>query len=122
MINDFRDSMPDLRDPAKVKANFEQDGYLFFRGLLDPAKVLRVRSDVLHALASLGWTAEGTDPMDGVPDEVVRRESGADPNWIPGYIKIQSQFTFHELAHYDAIKRALAGVIDGDILVHPRSI
>ena len=43
----YVDSTPLLDDPAAIHARAEEDGHLFFRGLLDKAKVVNVRRQVI---------------------------------------------------------------------------
>jgi hypothetical protein len=111
----------DLLDrPEELVVRFEEKGYLFFRQLVDPATMRQVRHDVAHAIASAGWLAEGTDPMDAVPGPEIRRE--ADELWWPGYTAIQSQESFHRLAHDPAILGPISALVGDEVLVHPRKI
>lgn len=110
-----------LDDPEALRSRLAQHGYLFFRGLLDEGEVTTVRTDILHALAGVGWLAAGSDPADALPDDLIRVE--ADDNWWGGYQAIQKLESFHRLGHDDAlvgITRKLLG--EDDILVHPRKI
>ena len=104
----------------ELVARFREDGYLFFRGLVDRSTVMQVRHDVAHAIASVGWTAPGTDPMDALPGPDIRRE--ADEHWWPGYTAVQSQESFHRLAHDPALLRPIRVLAGDDVLVHPRKI
>jgi ectoine hydroxylase-related dioxygenase (phytanoyl-CoA dioxygenase family) len=121
MTAELIDATPLLEDPAALVEQFQRDGYLFFRGLVERQTVLDVRGDVARAIASVGWLAQGTDPTDAVPGPDIRRE--ADEHWWPGYAAIQSQESFHRLAHHPRLLepvRALAGT--DELLVHPRKI
>ena len=54
-------------DPATLRDQMEQDGYILLRGVLDPAKVLKARRRVMEQLASEDQLQPDTEVMDGVP-------------------------------------------------------
>jgi ectoine hydroxylase-related dioxygenase (phytanoyl-CoA dioxygenase family) len=118
-VGELRESSLSL-GPDELTGRFHQDGYLFFRRLLDPELVRSVRHDITHALAPLGWLAPGSDPIDAVPGELIRRE--ADENWWGGYAAIQSLESFHRLAHDPAVLAPVRVLAGEDVLVHPRKI
>lgn len=55
-------------DPAEIRRSFEENGYLLFKGALDPETVLRVRSDIAGVLQRQG----------------VMQEDSAEPRATPG--------------------------------------
>lgn len=122
MTADLRESTELLSDPDALRTRFAEDGYVFFRGLVDRQTVLDVRRDVANAIASVGWLAEGTDPIDAVPGPEIRRE--ADEHWWPGYTAWQRQESFHRLAYDPALLRPVSILVgaEDDVLVHPRKI
>lgn len=108
-------------DPVALRTQLAEDGYLFLPGLLDREAVLRVRRDLAETLASLGWLAEASDPMDAHPSpKAVREAFNAD--YFVAYQAIQSLQSFHELAHHPRLVAAAEAVIGEEILVHPRKI
>jgi ectoine hydroxylase-related dioxygenase (phytanoyl-CoA dioxygenase family) len=120
-MEEFTESSDLLDRPAELAARLADDGYVFFRGLLDRDRVLDVRRQVLDALAGQGWLAEGSDPADALPGELIRRE--ADENWWEGYTALQSVEAFHRLAHDERIVSTVRSLLGGDdVLVHPRKI
>ncbi|HAN28662.1 MAG TPA: hypothetical protein DCP75_13240, partial [Haliea salexigens] len=44
-----------LPDAPALRAQMEQDGYLFLRGLLPPDVLHAVREDVTGVLQAIGW-------------------------------------------------------------------
>src|SRR5581483_1806253 len=104
----------------ELTRRFHQDGYLFFRRLVDPELVWSVRRDIAHALAPLGWLAPDSDPVDAEPGDLIRREG--DANWWDGYTAIQSLESFHRLAHDPALLAPVRVLAGDDVLVHPRKI
>lgn len=124
-VLELRESSDCLSAPPTLRARLADDGYLFFRGLLDPTVVRRTRDEILTVLGELGWTARGTDPTEALPDTLVRREDVDDPNWWPAYARLQRCAAFHRLAHDRAIAEVIAALADlgaDDVLVHPRKI
>ncbi len=55
-------------DPAEIRRSFEENGYLFFKGALNPETVLRARSDIAAVLQRQG----------------VMQEDSAEPRAMPG--------------------------------------
>lgn len=122
MTAEFTESSALLDDPAALRARFAEDGYLFFRGLVPRDDVLEVRRDVAGAIASVGWLAAGSNPMDAVPGPEIRRE--ADERWFEGYAEWQRQESFHRLGHHPALLGPVAALVGSadDVVVHPRKI
>jgi hypothetical protein len=121
MTAELTDSTPLLDRPDALVEEFRQHGCLFFRGLVPADDVLAVRRDVAGAIASVGWLAPDTDPVDAVPGPEIRRE--ADEHWWPGYTAIQRLESFHRLAHHPALLRPVAALAGGEeLIVHPRKI
>jgi len=107
----------------ELRAQLDRDGYLFFRGLIEPAAVLATRAAVLGALHERGWLAEGAAVDDAVPSDLVRREeANTDPGFFEAYRAIQHLQQFHELAHDKAIVDVMRTILGEPLLVHPRKI
>lgn len=50
-----------LRDSSQLNARFHDDGYLFFRHVIDVAQVLRVKMDLVLSLARHHSGSSGSD-------------------------------------------------------------
>lgn len=66
-----------LDDPARLKARWDEDGYLFFRGVLDQDAVARAQAGCVKALVDMGVVDPGaTEPvwngrsLDGFPFKI----------------------------------------------------
>jgi 1-deoxypentalenic acid 11beta-hydroxylase len=59
-LDDFKIANDYLDDVAGLDATFQEDGYLFFRQVLDLGKVLEVQRDFLRVLQQQGIVAPGT--------------------------------------------------------------
>ena len=70
-------SSPDL-PIEELRHRFEEDGYLFLKGLLPRAAVQKVRQEYFEFLAPSGLLKPGTSPVDGIFD------TSKDRNQFPG--------------------------------------
>jgi ectoine hydroxylase-related dioxygenase (phytanoyl-CoA dioxygenase family) len=119
-VTELTESSP-FDDADILRKRFEEEGYLFLRGLIPPDDVLRVRADFVTALQSVGWVQEVSDQA--IPTSKARRESpDSGPEFFEGYIALQRLQSFHELGHHPRIREALGVLIPGDLLAHPRKV
>lgn len=73
----LRPSKPDL-PLDELRRRYNQDGYLFLKGVIPREDVLKVREDYFNFLAPSGVLKEGTTPAAGIFD------SSKDPALFPG--------------------------------------
>ena len=70
-------------DPAEplevLRERYRADGYLWLRGLLDPADVLDFRRRYFEAMGPTGLVAPGSDPVEGL-------YSGTEQRGLPGRV------------------------------------
>jgi hypothetical protein len=123
------DSSVDRHDGARLRQRFREDSFLFFRGLLDPAKVTEVRRAALQRLRTIGWLADDADPDAALPGPVPHHDRGMmngeaviDPGWRAGYQAVQSLESLHRLAHDDSLRAVLAHLLGERVVTHPRKI
>lgn len=122
-MREFVDSTALLGDRGALLARLDRDSHLFFRRLLDPEAVLEVRRAVVGVLDGLGWLAGGTDPLDAVAGPGATGEgSNPAPAFFEAYERVQRLQVFHELAHRRPLVDLAAGLVGGEVLVHPRKI
>ena len=48
-----------LADRDALRARLEDEGYLYFSGLIEPDRILALRHDILEILAARGWIVGG---------------------------------------------------------------
>ncbi|MER7108651.1 phytanoyl-CoA dioxygenase family protein [Streptomyces sp. NPDC000229] len=128
-LTPFEESTELLGHPDELRARAERDGYLFFRGLLDPEPILQLRSKVLGILSEHGLRAPDADPLDGrldlarlnqLPADRMRVDIGVTAEL---YAAMQRLPELHRLPHQPALLdlyRKLFGT--DDVFVHPRHI
>lgn len=72
-MNALLDSSPVLADPDAQRARALEDGYLFFRALIDPEKVARLRDLVIETAVELGFASPGVEDGSGPDRNHARR-------------------------------------------------
>ncbi|MFI6817483.1 phytanoyl-CoA dioxygenase family protein [Nonomuraea sp. NPDC050328] len=125
----FDDSTDLLGVPGELRARAERDGYLFFRGLLDPEPILELRSKVLDVLARHGLRAPDAGPLGGrldlarlaeLPAERMRADIGVTADI---YADLQKLPQLHRLPHHPSLLEVYRILLDTDeVFVHPRHI
>ena len=124
------DSTALLSDPQALRARADEDGYLFFRGLLPTEPVLELRRRILDVLAARGWLKESADPLAAIADvERCAADSPTDSAFFgigigsAAYDDVQRLREFHELPHHPALINLYRTLFNGrDVLPHPRNI
>ena len=86
-----------LNQPEELRRIGEENGYLFFTGLLSPSKVDNVRAQILSVCDKHGWVKEGTDYKEGLANPDVLVVEGKDPRWIALYNDVLKIRDFHNL-------------------------
>ena len=86
-----------LNAPKRLRVRAHEEGYLFFRNLLDHASILRLRRDITQILDDVGWLDEGTDPTDVI--STAEAKLMGTPEFTPIYDTIQRLESFHTMAH-----------------------
>ena len=117
----FNDSTPYLSDESGLRAVAGRDGYLFFRGLIDPDALIDVRREILRIISDAGWLAPGTDPMDGIAAPGVKLVE-PEPEFMAAYDRIMRLEPFHALAHHPAMTAMYDRLFGEPTRVHPRNI
>ena len=80
-VRPLLDSAAVLDDAVALRSRAQRDGYLFFRRLIDPQRILGLRCVVLELCAARGWLAPAEPLMKGVGAKHVRLGAYDDP-WV----------------------------------------
>ena len=103
-FGEFRVSNDALSDADELRLRMDDEGYVFFRGLLDPDRLRTLRRDMLEVIAANGWLVPGTDPMDGIADPDKRCTEG-DLGYVDVYHQVYRLESFHRSGHWPARPR-----------------
>ena len=113
--NDAQDNVEELR------RRLADDGYLFFRRLLDPQRLLNLRREMLMVMQVGGWLVEGTDPVDGIANPAARSTEG-DPEYTDVYHQVYRLQAFHEIAHCREVLDLLERIRGVQMIPQPQKI
>ena len=111
--------------PESLRAEMQETGYLFFRGLVPAENVLPVRRAALELCAEAGWLDSDAELMDAIA------ANGQQPltEGMPDYMKVYRQLlhtpSFHDFPLNESLVRVASAILDlspEDVLVHPRRI
>ncbi len=111
-----------LNQPEELRRIGEENGCLFFAGLLSPSKVNNVRAQILSVCDKHGWVKEGTDYTEGIANPEVIVVEGRDPRWMALYNDILKIRDFHDLALDENLNHAFEVLFGESVLPHSRNI
>jgi hypothetical protein len=126
----FVDSTPLLEsgDFTQLRQRASEDGHLFFKGLLPPQELQKVRQDMLAVVEKYGWRQPAQDAdgrlidleaLNQVPDEEMRSDIGVSRE---AYYDIQRLSSFHKIPHHPKLIALYQGLFEDEVFVHPRHI
>jgi len=111
--------------PDELRAQFQRNSYLFFRGLVAPEKILQVRRAVLEFCMAAGWLDPHTDVMDAIVRPGVQPTSEGKPGYGEVYRKVLKQPLFHDFPNDPNLLKIAGILLDipaEEVLVHLRRI
>lgn len=108
-----------LNQPGALRQRLAEDGYIFMRGLLDRARLLGLRMEILEICQKHGWLLPGSKLEEG--------KGRADAysgyfEFTPVYREMQYLENFHALAHDPQILKTLETALGGPVFPHARNI
>ena len=113
-IKELRVSNDAQHDPEELQRRIADEGYLFFKRLVDPDRVWDLRREMMGTLQQVGWLVAGADQMDGIADINMRYSEG-DNEYSAGYAKAYGIENFHRSAHgleyLDIIEKMVAPIM-----------
>ena len=57
-----------MEDAEALRERIDGEGYLFFKQLQEPEKLIELRRQMLTVMQEAGWLIAGTEPVDGIAD------------------------------------------------------
>jgi ectoine hydroxylase-related dioxygenase (phytanoyl-CoA dioxygenase family) len=119
-VTTLTDSTELLDEPEALRARFDEDGYVFLRGVVDPGMLLDVRRRITSVCAVHGWFAPGNDPMDAVT-QIEPRVEGEEP-YFEVYDEVQKLEAFHAVPHDPSVRRCIVPLLGESAFPHPLGI
>ena len=120
-LNEFRVSNDAMEDPEELRRRMDEEGYVFFRKLQDPAQLRALRLEILQVCRDGGWLENGTDVADGVVNLSSRCTEG-DAAYTDVYHEVYKLQSFHRSGHWPVVLDMMEKVIGGTVLPHPQKI
>ncbi len=120
-LTELRVSSDAIADAAELRKRLNEDGYLFFRRLLDPDRLWDLRRHMLSVMQAGGWLVAGTDPMDGIADPSARSTEG-DPEYTDVYHRVYRLEAFHTMAHCSEVMDALERIRGCRMMSQPQKV
>jgi hypothetical protein len=65
-----------MNDEEALRERIDNEGYLFFKRLQKPEKMMGLRRQMLTVMQEHGWLIAGTDPSDGIADITMQCTEG----------------------------------------------
>jgi ectoine hydroxylase-related dioxygenase (phytanoyl-CoA dioxygenase family) len=116
----MRSSNDLLGDADALRDRFADDGYLYFREVLDADRITALRRRILKVLADRGWVKDVPLLMKGVAAIPPVREG--DEEYLECYDEVQKLEEFHTLAHDPQLLAIMQHVVGPTAFPHPLKI
>ena len=116
----FFDSNQLLGAPNELRRRAQEDGYLFFRGLVSHQAIDDLRRDITGILEEAGWLDDGTDPMEAI--STADAKIIGTPEFNPVYDAIQRLESFQTMAHREEILDVAAALLGEPPMPQPSTI
>ena len=110
-----------MEDAEALKERIDGEGYLFFKRLQRPEKLLELRQQMLTVMQEGGWLIAGTDPLDGIAD-VSQQCTEGDVEYSDVYHQVYRLEAFHRSAHWPEVMEIMAKVAGKPVLPHPHKV
>ena len=108
-------------DVTELRRRLNEDGYLFFRGLLDRQELLDLRREMLTVMQAGGWLIAGTDPIDGLANPDFRSTEG-DLEYTDVYHQVYRLQSFHQIGHDPGLISLLEKVRGCSMMSQPQKV
>ncbi len=120
-LRELRVSNDATNDPVELRQRFDDEGYLFFKQLQNPDKLLDLRREMMTTIQRVGWLVADTDPVDGIADITTQCTEG-DNEYSAGYAEVYKSEAFHRSAHWPEVTSMVEKIAGKPIMPHPHKI
>jgi Phytanoyl-CoA dioxygenase (PhyH) len=116
------DSSDRFGDWQALRSRIADYGYVFLRGLLDPAMVRAVGRTGLEHLQHAGWTAAGHDPVTAAPQQPIRAIKMRDAFGDQGYRQILGDPGFSSIPFSSPLADLMTQILGPDGFCYPLKV
>ena len=109
-----------LGDDEALRRRMDEEGYLYFRGLLPADRIAELRERMLALLAEHGWIAAGKQRDEARAVSPPWREG--DEEYFEVYDEVQRLEAFHTLAHDERLMTAMRAALGETAFPHPLKV
>lgn len=120
-VGEFKASNDAIEDAEELRRRLNTEGYLFFRRLQNPDKLLALRRDITGVLMQGGWLVPGTDPMQSIARIEAQCTEG-DLEYTEVYHQMYRLESFHRSGHWPEVMSLIAKLAGTPVLPHPQKI
>jgi hypothetical protein len=117
-LYELRNSNDAKNDSEELRRRLAEEGYLFFRRLIEPSTVLALRADILGVIDRAGWLESGTDPILGIAN-IGRRCTEGDQEYNAPYGEVQRLESFHRVPHAPELVDMVERIVDAPAIPVP---
>lgn len=110
-----------INNIGALRAKLQEEGYLFFRGLLDVRELTAIREDILSVAKEYGLVKEDTVLNDGIYSGSPLLESRKFET-SPLYRQILELPSFNAFGQHPLLSLLFTGLLDSEIIEHRRRI
>lgn len=115
----FLDSTSFIDDPDQLRQQFNDNGYIFLRNLVDVDKLTALRKQFIQIMQSCGWL-KNNDHQHIIPSTIPYVEG--EEEYFKVYDEIQKLESFHSLSHDPEVMRIMQILLGETAFPHPLSI
>jgi hypothetical protein len=116
----FTDATPLLDDHGSLRERFNEDGFIYLKGVVDRDLLLDLRAQITSVCDAHGWFAPGTDPLDAIPN--VEPCVEGDERYFEVYDDVQRLEAFHAIPHDPTVISLLTPLLGVSAFPHPLGI
>lgn len=120
-LKELRVSNDAMNDSVELRRRIADEGYLFFKRLQPPDKLLALRREMLTVMQQGGWLVPGTDPLQGIANISAQCTEG-DLAYTDVYHEVYKLESFHRSAHWPEVLDMVAKIMGRPVMPHPQKI
>ena len=120
-LSQLAESNDAINDAVELGRRLTQDGYLFFRKLIEPDRLWDLRREMLEVMQAHGWISPGTHLMDGITVDGIQCTEG-DLEYSVVYHQVYKLQAFHEIAHCNEVMSTVERIRGCQMLAQPQKV